>query len=89
MGFIITLEILLKRNILDLIFISTNCENTLICILQNVMLFTKHIVCLWHINKNIFTNYKPLLKIEKIWQKFYSDCYRVLYSITKPIFDKK
>ena len=68
---------------------STNCEKTLIYTLQNIILFTKHVIYLWHINKNVFINYKLLFDIKKSWQKFYNNWYGVLYSVTKSIFEKK
>ena len=53
------------------------------------MLFIKHAVCFWHVDKNVFTNCKPLFDIEESWQKFYDNWHGVLYSITKSIFEKK
>lgn len=49
----------------------------------------KHVLCLWHVNKNVLTNCKPLFDIEEIWQEFYKDWHGVLYSTTKPIFKEK
>ena len=34
-----------KKNIPNPIFISTNCEKALICALQGVIPFSKHVVC--------------------------------------------
>lgn len=53
------------------------------------MLFTKHVVYLWHVNKNLLKNYELLFEIEKTWQEFYSHWYGVLYSATKLIFKEK
>lgn len=46
-------------------FIDTNFEGAFIYALQNVMFSTKHTVCLWYIDKNIFTNCKLLFDLEK------------------------
>ena len=37
-------------------------------------------------NKNIFTDYRPLFNIEKIYQQFYNDQHKILYTITKLLF---
>ena len=78
-----------EKNIPDPIFVGTNCEKALICTLQNIMSFTKHVICLWHIDKNVLTNCKPSFDIEATWQEFYNDWHWVLYSATKLIFEEK
>ena len=78
-----------KKNISELIFMSTNSKEALICALQNVILFTIYAVCFFYIDKNVFTNYKLLFDVEKSCQGLYNNWYRVLYSTTKPIFEEK
>ncbi len=56
-----------EGNIPDPIFVGIDCKKALICTLQDVIPFTKYTVCLWHIDKNVFTNCKPLFDIEKSW----------------------
>lgn len=56
-----------EGNILDLIFVDIDCEKALICILQDVMFFTKYTICLWHVNKNVLTNCKLSFDIEESW----------------------
>lgn len=54
-----------RENIPDPIFVSTNCEKTLICTLQDIIHSSKYTVSLWHINKNVLTNCKPLFNIKE------------------------
>ena len=67
----------------------TDCEKALIRALQDIIPFTKQIVCLWHVDKNVLINCKPLFDIQKSWQEFYNDWHGVLYSATEPIFKVK
>lgn len=61
----------------------------MICTLQDVMPLTKHAIYFWLVNKNMFTNCKPLFDIKETWQKFYNDWLIILYSITESIFKEK
>ena len=53
-----------ERNIPDPIFVSTDCEKALICVIQDLMPSTKYAIYFWHVNKNMLTNCKPLFGIE-------------------------
>lgn len=66
-----------------------NYKKTLICILLNIISFTKYIIYLWYIDKNILINFKLLFNKKKRWQEFYNNWYGILYTATKPIFEKK
>lgn len=66
-----------------------NCKKALISTLQDVMSSTKHVVCLWHIDKNMLSNCKLLFDTKKSWQKFYKNWHKILYNVTKPIFGVK
>lgn len=70
MGFIIFLIVLLKKNILYLIFIDTNCKNALISNLQIIISFIKYVLYFWYIDKNVVINYKPLFNKKKIDKHF-------------------
>ncbi len=67
----------------------TDCEKALICALQAVMLFTKHVLYLWHMDINLLTNCKPSFDIKESWQAFYDDWHEVLYGATELIFEEK
>lgn len=53
------------------------------------MPFTKHVIYLWHIDKNMLINYKILFDIIESWQEFYNNWHEVLYSTMEPIFKEK
>lgn len=78
-----------KWNILNPIFVDIDCEKALICVLQDIIPSTKYVEYLWHVNKNVVTNCKPLFEIKKSGQEFYKDWHGVLYSATEPIFEVK
>ena len=42
-----------------------------------------HLLCLWHINKNILKNCKLSFETQKQWKKFLIAWYRVVYALTK------
>lgn len=47
-----------------------------------------HLLCLWHINKNVVSNCKILFSADD-WIEFYSTWQKVLYANTEEIFEEK
>lgn len=49
----------------------------------------KHILYLWHVNKNVFANCKSSFDTEETWKIFYDNWYKLLYASIEPIFEEK
>ena len=54
-----------EGDIPDLVFVGTNYEKVLIRALKTIMPNSKHALYLWHIDKNLFSNYKSSFDIEE------------------------
>lgn len=69
----------------DLDVILTDAQNSLIWAITIVYLLVSHLLCLWHINKNVVVHCKKWFDNET-WEEFLGIWYEVLYAPTKEVF---
>ena len=66
----------------------TDSEPGLISAIPRTFPRAKHLLCLWHLNKNVLTNCRPWYgDDEDEWKEFYNTWNTVLYSKTEQKFD--
>ena len=72
-----------ETDVSDFIVVVIDNEKSLIATLFKVFSTTRHLLCLWHINKNVLTNYKIWFDENDEWKKFYAVWQKVIYANTK------
>ena len=77
-----------KINVSDFIIVVIDNEKSLIVALSNVFSTTRHLLCLWHINKNVLTNCKIWFDENDEWKEFYAIWQKVIYANTKTAFNE-
>ena len=50
----------------------TDRNMELIRTISNVFFSSAHLLCIWHVNKNVLTHCKPAFNISKTWKNFYA-----------------
>lgn len=60
--------------------IVTDNDHALTAALAQVMPQTRHLFCLWHMNKNVVSNCRKKFDEEESWQDFYSKWQTVVYA---------
>ncbi len=60
--------------------ILTDCERGLINALRSVFRGSSHLLCIWHIDKNVLVNCRKHFDIEEDWQTFYKAWHLVMYA---------
>ena len=92
-NYILVLECLAQLyqtlEILSPTLVVTDMEIALINAIQRVFLTVNHVLCLWHMEKNVLANCKPFFNTKEEWQKFYEDWHKVLFATTEAIFKEK
>ena len=43
------------------------------------MSFTRHLLCFWHVNKNVLVKCKQDFDIKKVWNEFYNEWKSIIY----------
>jgi histone-lysine N-methyltransferase SETD2 len=75
------------------IFISdvlmTNRDLRLINVLHLIFFTVKHLLCVWHVNKNVLTHCKSDFIIKEAWEKFYSKWQTMMYAHIIEIYQEK
>ena len=51
--------------------------------LPNIFPTARHLICLWHINKNVLTNCKAWFDGDDEWKEFYATWQKVIYANTE------
>ncbi len=64
----------------DLTMILTDCERDLINVLRSVFRESSHLLCIWHIDKNVLVNCRKHFDTEKVWQTFYKTWHLIMYA---------
>ena len=64
----------------------TDRNLTLIKTLTVIFFSMNHLLCVWHVNKNVFVHCKFSFEIKKTWNKFYIAWQIVIYIYTFEIF---
>ena len=77
-----------KTNVSDSIVVVIDNEKNFIVAFSNVFFTTRHLLCLWHINKNVLTNCKIWFDEDDKWKKFYAIWQKVIYANTKTAFNE-
>ena len=79
------------------ITIVTDCDLALIQAIEVIFPSTQHLLCLWHIAKNILTNCKPAFlsvienqrttSIDEVWNEFLANWHKIVQSQTSTAFE--
>ena len=69
-----------ETDVPDPIVVVTDNEKSLIAALPRVFPTTRHLLCLWHINKNVWTNCKAWFDGDDEWKEFYAAWQKVRVS---------
>lgn len=77
-------------DILNPIVIITDAEKGLIAgiLLVFALPETNHLLCVWHINKNIVVHCKNCFQTDEAWQEFHATWQTVLYADTEEKFEE-
>lgn len=70
----------------DLNVIVTDTDASLIRTILEEFPLASHLLCLWHINRNVMANCKKLFEDE---EEFYREWHQVVYSHTKQEFTER
>ena len=65
----------------------TDRDLALINALATVFPLVSHLLCVWHVNKNVLAYCKPSFVTKEAWDKFYAAWQTVVYANTSEIFD--
>lgn len=65
----------------------TDREMSLIQVIEQVFSATKHLLCIWHVNKNVLINCKSTFIFTEEWEEFYSNWNNVLQAKTVEAFE--
>lgn len=65
----------------------TDREESLINAHNEVFPDSEHMLCVWHINRNVVANCKPCFYVKEDWVEFYAHWFRVMYAVTVTIFE--
>ncbi len=65
----------------------TDCELALIKAHYEVFPNSEHMLCGWHINRNVVANCKPSFYTKEDWVEFYAHWFRVMDAVTVTIFE--
>ena len=68
--------------------IITDADPAIIRAFSKECLLSSHLLCLWHLNKNVVVNCKKLFEDEKSWEEFYGSWYQVLYANKEGEFEE-
>ncbi len=78
-----------KKNILVSKILMTNRDVRLINVSHSIFSRVRHLLCVWHINKNVLTHCKSHFIIKEEWEKFYSEWQAMMYAHTTEIYQEK
>ena len=56
-----------------------NMKMTLMTTIDRVISFTRHFLCLWHVNKNVLVKCKQNFDIKETWNEFYNEWKSIIY----------
>ncbi len=67
----------------------TNRDLRLINVLHLIFFIVRHLLCVWHVNKNVLTHCKSDFIIKETWEKFYSKWQAMMYAHIIEIYQEK
>ena len=82
-------ELLLHVNVPDPVCIITDRERSCISQIKEVFPTSKHLLCIWHINKNVLANCKPHFVDNEAWEAFMARWTEVIYAHREADFNAK
>ncbi len=82
------LELYQELIILNLIFIITNCEISLINAISSIFSTIQHALCLWHVDKNVLKNCKRFFDDNESWKTFFDQWHKIMYVSIEMKFEK-
>ena len=65
----------------------TDCERGLINALRSVFPGSSHLLCVWHIDKNVLVNCRKHFDTEESWQAFYKAWHLIMYAKTEAEYE--
>jgi histone-lysine N-methyltransferase SETD2 len=78
-----------KKNISVFEILMTNRDVRLINVLHAIFSTVRHLLCIWHVNKNVLTHCKSDFNIKEKWEKFYSEWQTMIYAHTNEIYQER
>jgi hypothetical protein len=74
----------IQLNIFDSTIIVTNMKKSLMIVIETQFSKINHLLCIWHINKNVVTNCKRSLNKKK-WDVFFAEWKTIVYTLSKQL----
>ena len=68
--------------------IVTDMERGLMTAIENEFPTTNHLLCLWHINKNVLTNCKRNFDTKEEWDTFFAEWNALIYAHSEGLFNE-
>jgi hypothetical protein len=65
----------------------TNKNFELIRTLRIIFFIAHHLLCIWHVNKNVLVNCKFAFSTKEIWETFYANWQKILYAYIKENYE--
>ncbi len=78
-----------EKNISISDVLMTNRDLKLINVSHSIFFIVKHLLCIWHVNKNALTHCKSDFSIKEKWKKFYSEWQAMMYAHIIEIYQEK
>ncbi len=69
--------------------IVTDADPSIILVILEKVPLASHLLCLWHMNKNVMANCKKLFEDEELWEEFYRESHPVVYVYTEQEFTER
>jgi hypothetical protein len=73
--------------IMNLIVIVIDCEVVLINVIAIVFFNAQHVLCIWHVNKNVLKNCRSSFDDEESWTSFFKDWQKIMYAVSKTEYE--
>ena len=80
-------DMCIELDVHDPIINITDREESLINAHHEVFPDSEHMLCVWHINRNVVANCKPFFYTKENWEEFYAHWFWVMYATTVAIFE--
>jgi hypothetical protein len=63
----------------SLVFV-IDCEIGLINVMAVVFSDSQHVLCIWHVDKNVLKNCRSYFADQDFWTRFFDDWHKVMYA---------
>lgn len=69
----------------------TDMERSLINAIREAfsLSHTTHLLCIWHINKNVFVNCRKDFATKEEWEEFFADWTKIIYALLRVEYEER